>query len=96
MKKTRSMRSTVSMVMSAGLYGSLAFLASGMVLGRLTNPGILLSPGKLIFAGLVILIATPMAAVATCLLFFIHKGERINAGIAAIVLAVIAAGILLS
>ncbi|MGC9372606.1 MAG: DUF1634 domain-containing protein [Thermovirgaceae bacterium] len=96
MKKTRSLRSTVSVVMSTGLYVSLALLASGMILDRLPGPALFLFPGKFIFGGLVILLATPVAAVATCLLFFIHKGERANAGIAAIVLAVIAAGILLS
>ena len=96
MKKTRSIRSTVSTVMSTGLYMSLALLASGLILGRLPGPDVFLSPGKFIFAGLVILLATPVAAVATCLLFFIHNGEWANAGITAIVLAVIAAGILLS
>jgi hypothetical protein len=41
-------------------------------------------------------LATPVAAVATCLLFFIHNGEWSNAGISAVILAVITAGILLS
>jgi uncharacterized membrane protein len=82
--------------MNTGLYMSLALLASGMVLGRLPGPDFSLSPGKFIFAGLIILLATPVAAVATCLLFFIQNGERANAGISAVILAVITAGILLS
>jgi hypothetical protein len=96
MKKTGSIRSTVSIVMSSGLYLSLALLALGMILGRLPGPELFLSPKKFIFTGLVILLATPVAAVATCLLFFIHNGEWANAGISAVILAVITAGILLS
>lgn len=84
------------MIMSTGLYMALFFLASGMILKRLPGNGFLVSPSDIIHGGLFILLATPVAAVATCLFFFIQRRERANAGIAAIVLTVITAGILLS
>ncbi|MDK2846591.1 MAG: hypothetical protein PWR02_647 [Synergistales bacterium] len=96
MGKTRSINFAVSRIMSIGLYTALALLASGMILKRFGLSGTIIRSEALLDVGLTALLLTPIATVAICLLFFIRLGEKINAVFAAIVLAVIAIGVLFS